>query len=360
MQLRYPNRISSTTKIKGKKTPSKTHPKFIVAAAQAAPILMDLDGTIDKTIALMKQAADQGAKLVTFPETWIPGYPWWIWITNPAMGMQHVQRYFNNSMEVDSPEFKRLAKAANDLNIWLSFGFSERDGGSLYISQALIDDEGQVVLSRRKLKPTHVERTVFGDGDGSDLKVCETAIGNVGMLNCWEHLQPLSKYAMYSQHEHIHIAAWPSFSLYRGAAHALGAEVNNNASQIYAVEGGCFVLAPCGVVDQAMQDILCTEDAQRQMLQLGGGAARIYGPDGRQLGNIIPELEEGIVIAEIDLGLISLAKSITDPVGHYARPDATQLILNRERRVPVSSKLAKPVAASVISESAEAIENEVV
>ena len=340
--------------------PSKMHPKIIAAAAQAAPVFMDLDGTIDKTIALMEQAAGQGVELIAFPETWIPGYPWWIWITNPAIGMQHVQRYFNNSMEVDSPEFKRLTKAANDLNIWLSFGFSERDGGSLYISQALIDNEGQIALNRRKLKPTHVERTVFGDGDGSDLKVCETTIGNIGMLNCWEHLQPLSKYAMYSQHEHIHIAAWPSFSLYRGAAHALGAEVNNSASQIYAVEGGCFVLAPCGLVDQTMQDILCAEDSQRQMLQLGGGAARIYGPDGRQLGNTIPEQEEGLVIAEIDLGVISLAKSITDPVGHYSRPDATQLILNKERRVPVTSKPAISSVTSVISQSVESAEIEVV
>lgn len=333
--------------------PSKTHPKIIAAAVQAAPVLMDLDGTIDKTIGLMKQAADQGAKLVAFPETWLPGYPWWIWITSPAVGMQHVQRYFNNSMEVNSPEFKRLAKAAHDLNIWLSFGFSERDGGSLYISQALIDDKGQVVLTRRKLKPTHVERTVFGDGDGSDLAVCETPIGNIGMLNCWEHVQPLSKYAMYSQHEQIHIGAWPSFSLYRNAAHALGAEVNNSVSQVYAVEGGCFVLAPCGIVSQEMQDRVCTDDMQRQMLQLGGGSARIYGPDGRQLGNTIPESEEGLVIAEIDLDLISLAKSVTDPVGHYARPDATRLILNKTRRLPVTSQSETDAITAPTSEPTE-------
>jgi len=325
--------------------PSKTHPKLTVAAVQAAPVFMDIDATIDKTIALMKQAAAQGATLVAFPETWLPGYPWWIWLNTPASGMRYVQSYFDNSLEIESPEFKRLADAARALKIWLSFGFSERDGGSLYIAQALIDDQGQVVTTRRKLKPTHVERTVFGDGDGSDLTVADTAIGQVGMLNCWEHLQPLSKYAMYAQHEQIHIGAWPSFSLYTGAAYALSGEVNNHVSQVYAVEGGCFVLAPCGVVSKEMQDVLCTDDMQRQLLKTGGGFARIYGPDGAPLGQNIPEGEEGLVIAEVDLGLISLSKSVADPVGHYARPDVARLLLNKTPGHRVVSHM--PVGAVV-------------
>lgn len=181
--------------------PVPLHPKLRVAAVQAAPVFLDLDATIDKTIAIMKQAADQGAQLVAFPETWIPGYPWWIWLTTPAQGMSYVQRYFDNGLVVGSAEFQRLAEAARQLGIWLSVGYSERAGGSLYIAQALFDDVGQVRMTRRKLRPTHVERTVFGDGDGSDLHVVSTAIGNVGMLNCWEHLQPLTRYALYGQHE---------------------------------------------------------------------------------------------------------------------------------------------------------------
>ena len=116
-------------------------------------------------------------------------------------------------------------------------GHSEKQGGSLYIGQWIIDADGETVAQRRKLKPTHVERTVFGEGDGSDLAVYDTSLGRVGALCCWEHLQPLSKYAMYAQNEQVHIAAWPSFSLYRGGAYALGPEVNNAASRIYAVEG---------------------------------------------------------------------------------------------------------------------------
>jgi nitrilase len=335
--------------------PARIHPKLRVAAVQAAPVFLDIDGTIDKTIQLMTEAAAQGVKLIAFPETWIPGYPWWIWLSAPAMGMQYVQRYHDNSIALDSPEFARLCEAARKLNIYLSIGHSERAGGSLYMGQALIDDQGKVIKARRKLKPTHVERTVFGEGDGSDLAVMETPVGNVGMLCCWEHLQPLSKYAMYAQNEQIHIAAWPSFSLYRGAAHALGAEVNNAVSQVYAAEGQCFVVAPCATVSKEMHEMLCTDDMQRQFLLQGGGYARIYGPDGMRLGNTLAENEEGLVIADIDLGMIAISKSAADPAGHYSRPDVTSLWLDSSPRQRVMSRGdAPPAGAAEVKEAGEA------
>ena len=315
--------------------PTTVHPKLRVAAVQAAPVFLDLDGTIDKTIDLMAQAARQGVQLIAFPETWVPGYPWWIWLDSPAWGMQFVQRYHDNALVIGSPEFDRLKAAARQHRIWLSFGFAEKAGGSLYIAQALIDDQGRTVQTRRKLKPTHVERTVFGEGDGSDLQVVETPIGNIGSLCCWEHLQPLSKYAMYAQNEQIHCAAWPSFSLYRGAAYALGHEVNNAASQVYATEGGCFVLAPCATVSRAMSELMCTDAGKQQMLGVGGGYARIYAPDGSPLGTPLAEDAEALVVADIDLGMIALAKAAADPSGHYSRPDVTRLLLDKTRRVPV-------------------------
>ncbi len=326
--------------------PSKTHPRLRVAAVQAAPVFLDLDATIDKTIDLMRDAAKEGIQLLAFPETWLPGYPWWIWLDSPAWGMQFVQRYHDNSLVIGSPEFERLKDAARKHKMWVSFGFSEKAGGSLYIAQALIDDQGNTVQTRRKLKPTHVERTVFGEGDGSDLHVCETAIGNIGSLCCWEHLQPLSKYAMYSQNEQIHCAAWPSFSLYRGGAYALGPEVNNGASQLYAAEGQCFVIAPCATVSSAMADMLCTDAGKKQLLLEGGGFARIYGPDGAPLGTALAEHEEGFVVADIDLGMISLSKAAGDPSGHYSRPDVTQLLLTKTRREPVVMQMP-PVGRAV-------------
>jgi aliphatic nitrilase len=309
--------------------PSRTHPKPRVAAVQAAPVFLDIDATIDKAVGLIARAADKGVNLIAFPETWIPGYPWWIWLDSPAGGMAFVQRYHDNSVTIGSPEFQLLADAARKYHVWVSMGFSEKSGGSLYMAQALFDDKGNVVQTRRKLKPTHVERTVFGEGDGSHLAVVETAIGNIGSLCCWEHLQPLTKYAMYSQNEQIHVAAWPSFSLYRGAAYALGPELNNAASQMYAAEGQCFVVAPCATVSREMVEMLCTDDMKRHLLLEGGGFARIYGPDGSPIGTPLAENEEGLLIADIDLGMISLAKAAADPAGHYSRPDVTRLLLNK-------------------------------
>ncbi len=306
------------------------HPKYRVAAVQAAPVFLDLEASIDKAIGLIAEAARNGARLVAFPETWLPGYPWFIWLDSPAWGMQFIQRYHDNSLVYGTPSADRIARAAAEHRITVVMGHSEKSGGSLYMGQWLIGPDGATIARRRKLKPTHVERTVFGEGDGSDLSVHDTALGRLGALCCWEHLQPLSKYAMYAQNEQVHIAAWPSFSLYRGGAYALGPEVNNAASRIYAVEGSCFVIAPCATVSKEMVQMLCGDDAtKRQLLLEGGGFAQIYAPDGQLMNEPLPEGEEGLVYADIDLGMISLAKAAADPAGHYSRPDVTRLLLNK-------------------------------
>ena len=307
-----------------------SHPKFRAAAIQAAPVFLDLDASIDKAIKLIAEAASNGAKLIAFPETWLPGYPWFIWLDSPAWGMQFIQRYHDNSLVYGSPQAERLAQAAKDHDIVVVMGHSEKQGGSLYMGQWIIGADGETIAQRRKLKPTHVERTMFGEGDGSDLAVHDTPLGRVGALCCWEHLQPLSKYAMYAQNEQVHIAAWPSFSLYRGGAYALGPEVNNAASRIYAVEGSCFVIAPCATVSKEMVATLCGDDPMKKQLLLeGGGFTAIYAPDGQLMHQPLPEGSEGIVYADLDLGMISLAKAAADPAGHYARPDVTRLLLDR-------------------------------
>jgi aliphatic nitrilase len=325
-----------------------TYPAYRAAAVQAAPAFLDLDAGIEKATRLIAEASAHGAKLVAFPETWFPGYPFFLWLDSPAWTMQFIGRYHDNSLAIGSPEYERLAQAARDHHIMVSLGFSERSGGSLYLAQALIDEGGQTVYTRRKLKPTHVERTLFGEGDGSDLHVAETKLGRIGGLCCWEHIQPLSKYAMYSQNEQVHVAAWPSFSLYRGGAYALGPEVNTAASRMYAVEGQCFVLAPCGVVSPEMIELMCTDDMKRQLLLPGGGFARIFAPDGRELGEALPEDAEGLVYADLDLGFISLAKNAADPAGHYSRPDVTRLLFDSSRHEPVirvASSQTPPAAA---------------
>ncbi len=321
---------------------------FKAAVVQAAPAFMDLDACLDKASGLIEAAARAGARIVAFSECWFPGYPWWIWLSATADNIKYFQRYHENSLVVGGDAFNRLAEAARDNGIFVSAGASERDHGSLYIAQFLFDDKGELVQARRKLKPTHMERTVYGDGDGSHIAVPDTALGRIGQLCCWEHIQPLTKYAMFSMHEQIHIAAWPSFSCYP-QAYSLGAQANTAVSQVYAMEGQCYVLAPCGVVSQQMHDTLVENDRQAQLLKVGGGFAQIYAPDGSPMCDGLAPAEEGLLYAEIDLGAIAVAKSFADPVGHYSRPDVTRLLLNRcpQPKVEVfTPELTEEVAAA--------------
>ena len=299
-----------------------------VAVVQAAPAFLDLAGGVEKTIALMRAAAAEGARLIAFPECWLPGYPWWAWLDSPAWGMQFVGRHVENCMTADGPEAQRIAAVAAELGIWVVLGYSERCAGSLYIAQLIIDADGRTVAARRKLKATHVERTIFGEGDGSDIKVHATELGRIGALCCWEHINPLTKYAMFAQDEQIHIGSWPSFSLYAGAAYALGPDANLAVSQVYAIEGQCFVLAPCGTVSPEMVELMCDTPAKCALLQVGGGHAMIFGPDGSPLTTPLAPDAEGLLYADIDLGMIAYAKAAADPTGHYARPDVARLLFN--------------------------------
>jgi nitrilase len=324
-----------------------------VACVQAAPVFLDLQASLDKAETLVAEAAANGAGLVAFSETWLPGYPWWVWLSAPVEGMAFLPRYHANAITQGDASMRRLQVIARDHRVILSMGYVEKEGGTLYISQVLIDAVGTILQNRRKLKPTHVERTVFGEGDGSDLHVVETDAGRVGALNCWEHVHPLNKMAMYAQHEEIHVAAWPSFALYRDIAYALGPEVNNSVSRVYAVEGSCYVLAPCAVTDQRTLDI-CTEGDTKKLHLLnprsgkpGGGFAMIYAPDGREMCERLSDDQEGILYADLDPAMIAIAKGAADPSGHYGRADAVRLVHDKSRRQVLGSVGPQEVQAPI-------------
>ena len=311
------------------------HPKFLAAAVQHASVLHDVSAGIEKAVAIIDEAGAQGVELLAFPEAWVPGYPYWAWLGPPAWGMQFVQAYHDNSIERDGPELTAIAEAAKRNNLTVVFGYSERSAGTLYLAQSIFGAEGELITHRRKLRPTHVERTIYGDGDGSNLAVHDTKLGRLGALCCWEHLQPLSKYAMYSMNEQVHVASWPTLSLYRGMAYALGPEANMAVSQVYALEGQCFVIAATSIVTPEVQAAMNLTAEQAEMIPVGGGISSIFAPDGSPLGNRLAEDEEGLVVAELDLSMISIAKAAADPAGHYARPDVTKLLLNTQPNKPV-------------------------
>lgn len=183
-----------------------------VAVTQHEPVWLDLQATVDKTCQLIEEAANNDSRMIVFPEVWIPGYPAWIWsalVYPPTHTNQQLSRYrtrpvdpplatqyIKNSLSYNSPEIAKICSAAKTCNIAVVLGFSERENASIFIAQCIISATGEIVMKRRKLKPTHMERTVFGDASGSSLNnVVEVAgIGKVGALNCWEHMQPLLKY----------------------------------------------------------------------------------------------------------------------------------------------------------------------
>lgn len=326
-----------------------TMQNYKAAAVQAAPVFMNLPASIDKAVGLIEEAGAKGVKLIAFPECWLPGYPWFLWLAAPAWGLQFVPEYHANAPRRDGPELARIAAAAKASGVNVLMGHSEKAGGSLYMAQSLFLSDGSTAFHRRKLKPTHVERTLFGEGDGSDFQVAETECGKVGALCCWEHLQPLSKYAMFSLGEEVHVASWPSFTLYRDMAYALGPEANLASSVAYALEGQCYVIATTALTSQEMFDRLCDTPEKAHLLnprggKPGGGFSMIFGPDGRPLAEHLPEDQEGLVIAEISMPMIAVAKAAADPVGHYSRPDVVRLMLNRKPAPRVMSFEEAPEA----------------
>ena len=288
----------------------------------------DLEAAVEKTIKYIKEAAENGAELVAFPECWIPGYPVWIWDypVNPPLLIQ----YIRNALNIDSPQMSRICSGARESQIYVVLGFSESDQGSLYMAQAIISPAGEIVMHRRKMKPTHMERTIFGEASGDCLaNVVATPFGNVGALNCWEHLQPLLKYHTYSQRENIHVAAWPPlFSQDEGTdLYSMTKEGCRVLSQAYSMEGQCFTLYCTQVLGQSGIDKNLTTKS-KMWGKPGGGSSAVIAPDGSVMTENLAATEEGIVYAEINHDLIALNKSFVDLIGHYSRPDLFTLVVD--------------------------------
>lgn len=303
--------------------------KVRAAAAQVEPVWLDAAASLEKAIGVIEDAARRGVELIVFPEVFIPGYPWWIWHGPFYYGKRFVSEYHANSIERDGKEIRRLARAARENHIIVVMGFSEYDRGSLYISQAIFSEHGELVGVRRKLKPTHVERSIFGDGSGVDLQVHQLSIGRLSALSCWEHIQPLSKYALIGMGAQVHAASFPNQSSYERIAYSFGSEVANVLNQAFALEGQLFVVEAHNPMTESGAEFFLHDQATREHLLSGGGCSRIWAPNGQSLVPPLVPDEEGLLIGELDFVEIENARAGADPAGHYSRPDIFQLHINR-------------------------------
>lgn len=299
-----------------------------VAAVQIAPDLDSGDATLERVLAAIADAAAQGAQLVAFPETFVPWYPYFSFVMPPVLsGAEHL-RLYEHAVTVPGPVTEAVAAAARRHRIVVVLGVNERDHGTLYNTQLVFDADGALVLSRRKITPTFHERMIWGQGDGSGLRVVETAAGRVGALACWEHYNPLARYALMARHEEIHVAQFPGALV--GPIFADQIEVT---IRHHALESGCFVVNATGWLTEEQVARLSPDPRLRKALT-GGCLTAIIAPDG---SHVVPPLREGegIVVADLDLTLITKRKRMMDSVGHYARPELLSLHLDDRPATPL-------------------------
>lgn len=287
-----------------------------VAVVQASPEFLNKNKTLEKSIELINSAQKMGARLIVFPEAFIPAYPrgfnFGTHIGNrKSAGRELWQTYFENSVEIPGPETKLLAKEAKKHNLYISLGVVEKDGASLFCTNLLFGPEGKLLGKHQKLKPTAGERYIWGEGDGTTLNTYDTDIGIIGGLICWENYMPLARMAMYQKGVQLYIA--PTADQREEWQHTI---------RHIALEGRCFVLSCNQYVNKDMipEKYLRKDGLKRdESLECRGGSL-IVSPMGKTLAGPLWD-QEGILYADLDLDEVVRAKFDFDVAGHYNRPD---------------------------------------
>jgi len=296
--------------------------KFTMAAIQAAPVLLDRDASTDKACQLIEAAAEKGATIAAFGETWLPGYPFFTHAPPSPLWWQAAAEYLANAVEIPSPTTDRLCAAARRAGIDVVIGVVELDPqtrGTVYCTLLFIGREGVILGRHRKLKPTHAERIVWGEGDTSGLRVYERPYARISGLNCWEHQMMLPGYALAAQGTQIHVAAWPGRENGAPAAPVSVWTRQLLLSRAFASQAGAYVIAPGGVrlpenVPERYAELYSRDQT---------GDSYIIDPRGEIIAG--PAEGETILIADGSMEAVLAAKVGVDIGGHYARPDQLQL-----------------------------------
>ncbi|MBE0626810.1 MAG: carbon-nitrogen hydrolase family protein [Burkholderiales bacterium] len=318
-------------------------PKFKAAAMHVAPIFMDTQATVDKACALIKEAAEHGARLIAFPETYIPAFPVWSAVRAPIENHDFFRRLAQAAIRVPGPEVEQLAAAARAHHVFISMGINEGTEASLgcvWNSNILIGDDGTMLNHHRKLVPTFFEKLVWASGDARGLRVTETAVGRVGMLICGENTNPLARYALIAQGEQVHISSyppiWPTRPPGEPGAYDIESAIRIRAGA-HSFEGKVFNIVASAFWDKNTRDAIAQGDANVGAIldNTPRSVSVILGPDGMLIGDTMRD-EEGILYADIDVAKCVEPKQFHDVVGYYNRFDVFGFTVDRTHRDPAT------------------------
>ena len=306
-----------------------TFNKFKAAAVQTSPVFLDAEKTIDKTIAFVKEAADNGAQLIAFPEVFVSGYPYWNWIMTPVQGSKWYEKLYKSAITADGSEVKRICNAAKEFNIHIVIGINEKGTsyGEIYNTNLIIDNNGNLIGKHRKLVPTWAEKLTWTSGDGSSLKVYKTEIGPIGTLACGENTNTLARFALLAQGELIHVANYISLPV--APPDYDMAEAIKIRAAAHSFEGKLFTIVSCSTISQEIKDALREDvpDVDELLTRKNSAFSGFIGPNGAAIGLPLID-EEGIVYADINLEKCIQPKQMHDILGHYNRFDIFDLRVN--------------------------------
>ncbi|KAH6642824.1 nitrilase [Boeremia exigua] len=305
-------------------TPPK-ETKFKVAAAHAAPVFMDKAATTKKTVKLIEQAAADHVKLLVFPETFIPGYPYWTEAYPPMDQVGAIAKYIEQSVVVEpnGEDVSAIQDACRRHSIAINLGISERMANThtLFNSQVIIDSDGTILGVHRKLQPTFVERMVWAQGNGSSLRTWPLSLGyNIGGLACWEHTMNGARQALIMQNEHIHAGAWPALSTLRDFAAVANTQIEA-LMKMHALTAQVFVITASDFVDQQALDWMEKNLGKQDHIKAGGGWSSVIHPFCMFIAGPHTGAEEKLVTGDIDFADLSAVKVWVDAAGHYQRPE---------------------------------------